>query len=103
MTDFSNASRIAKIAARQRRFQNPRTGHAEVINCPRVWTFLLGPLYLAFKRVWHHAAILFFVPLALEILDERLAVISVILWLGYVVKVPQILANNYLRKGWIET
>jgi hypothetical protein len=84
-------------------FENPANGYREELTSwvAVVAAFFLGPLYLALKGVWTH----FFVWLVLAIIGLGTIVLApfyVIVHVGYMLATPEIVAGNYLRRGWRE-
>jgi hypothetical protein len=73
------------------RFRNPANGYEEDATGSWLWCFLFGPIYFALKGVWNHA-----------VFSAGLAIVTCGLsWLMYPFFAREIVARNYLRKGWI--
>ena len=78
-------------------FCNPQTGGTVMITkASAFWcTFLFGPIYLAFKEVWLHAAIAF----ALAFIAGPFVILF---WFVYAFFAFRLVVDTYRRKGWIE-
>jgi len=72
-------------------FSHPLNQRPVTVKAPRLWTFLFGPLYLAYQRLGAGA------------ISTVVAVVSVGLsWLVYPFFSPGIVRAAYLQKGWRE-
>ena len=71
-------------------FAHPLNHHVVRVRTPWLWTFLFGPLYLAFHEAWGHAIVSFVVACATVGLS----------WVVYPFFARGIVRNAYLRKGW---
>jgi hypothetical protein len=77
-------------------FRNPSNNYVETAATPAltwVMTFLLGPIYLAYKGCWGHAA--FYVLLCLFV------VTAPFVWFFYPFFSYTAINNHYRRMGWI--
>lgn len=73
------------------RFRNPANGYEEEATSSWLWCLLFGPAYFALKGVWTH--MVFAAALAL--------VTAGISWVIYPFFAKDIIARNYLRRGWV--
>lgn len=71
-------------------FKNPANGYIVQVSCPRLWTFLFGPLYLISHGIWGHAVILF------------LTSVFIVPWLIYIFEAPDIISDHYQKRGWVK-
>lgn len=86
-------------------FKNPLNGHKEkVYGDSWVGVLLLGAIYLAAKGLWGHFLIWILVVGAFTALAgwPGLIIALPVAGIGYAIAIQGILANSYLRKGWIE-
>lgn len=74
------------------RFQNPQNEYVETANYAFLWCLLFGCLYFAVKGIWGHAV----VALVLAIGTAGFS------WLVYPFFAKSIVANSYLRRGWVQ-
>ncbi len=73
-------------------FENPSNGSREESSKPWLWTLLFGSFYFAFKGVWNHAVIGFFLAFVTLGLS----------WFAYPFFANEIVRKHYLKKGWKE-
>ena len=75
------------------KFRHPSNDYIVEANYMRLWVFLFGPLYFAFRGIWGH----FFLSLLLAIPTFGIS------WIYYVIAAPGIVRKHYLERGWKET
>jgi len=94
-----------------RRFESPYVKAREEVGPSSIlWALLFGPAYYWRKRAPVEALIYFLltVPMiGLQDLAEETGLpysidVGLLLWIGFAVAAPALLAGCYLRKGWIE-
>jgi len=74
-------------------FENPANGYREKVGHAWLWTLLFGCFYFAYKGIWRHFVIAFFVAI----------LTAGISWLIYPFFASRIIQRNYLQKGWKRT
>lgn len=84
------------------RFRNPANGYEEeVTNWSRLFAFLFGLFYFAYKGLWRHVLIqLAAMWAALSLFYGAAAAPLFFLWACYAIAAPSLLRSGYLRKGW---
>ncbi|MBS0308545.1 MAG: DUF2628 domain-containing protein [Proteobacteria bacterium] len=87
-----------------RQFENPANGYREEVGFgASVGTFFFGFIYLAIKGQWRHAAaILIAIVILIGALGPPGVMFIFVIWVGYAIAAPSIIANSYLRNGWRE-
>jgi len=87
-----------------RAFKNPVNGHVETTgSLGPIAVLLLGPIYLLFRGLWAHAMVWLVIAIGLGVATGPGALLAVIiLSIIYAFAINGILANNYLRNGWLE-
>lgn len=91
----------------QKSFRNPLNSHTETISgLSWLWILLFGPIYLAVKGLWGHLAV-WVLSIGIAGVLTTIAVplgliVMPLVGVGYAIAISDILANAYLRKGWIE-
>ena len=86
-------------------FRNPHNGHKEkVFGDSWVGVLLFGAVYLAAKGLWGHFCLwILVVGLSALLLGlPGLLVVVPLANIAYLFSIQRILANSYLRKGWVE-
>jgi len=84
-------------------FENPANQYQEVVTNGSQWgTFWLGPIYFAAKGLWTHAAALVLLTLATVSIGAFAWLLLFLIWIGYTIVTPDLLASNYLKRGWRE-
>lgn len=75
-------------------FRNPNNGYIETggSGVSILWCLLFGPLYFAYRNVWSHAVISFFLAMFTGGLT----------WFLYPFFAPSIVNKSYRRRGWKE-
>ena len=84
------------------RFRNPANGYEEeVTNWSRLFAFLFGFFYFAYKGLWRHVLIqLAAMWAAVSLFYGAAGAPLFFLWAGYAIAAPGLLRSGYLRKGW---
>lgn len=87
-----------------RQFENPANGYREEVGGgASIGTFFFGFIYLAIKGQWRHAAaILIAIVILLVAFGPPGTMFIFVIWVGYAIAAPSIIANSYLRNGWRE-
>ena len=80
------------------KFKNPQNDYVEESWCPWLYALLFCPLYLLFKGIYRH----FFLSLIVILVTSWTIVVPVLTWIVYTLAAPSIVAESYLRKGWVE-
>lgn len=80
------------------KFKNPQNDYVEDSAWPFVCALLFGPLYFLFKGIYRH----FFLSLIVILVTSWTIVVPVLTWIVYAFASPSIVAEFYLRKGWVE-
>ena len=86
-------------------FKNPLNGHKEkVFGDSWVGVLLLGAFYLAAKGLWGHFFLWILSVIAMTALLGTSGLIIAVpaASIAYAFSIQRILANTYLRKGWVE-
>lgn len=86
-------------------FKNPLNGHKEKVHGDSwVGVLLLGAIYLAAKGLWGHFFIWLLVVVGFTLVTggPGLIIALPLTSIGYAIGIQGILANSYLRKGWVE-
>ena len=84
------ASTISSPSSGVMVFRNPANGYVEASAHAGLWCLLFGCFYFAYKGVWSHAVIAFFLA----------CVTAGLSWLIYPFFARQIIERQYLRRGW---
>ena len=103
----SENKRLQKLkdTAMARTFRNPANGHTESISREASGLVVLfGPLYLACKGLWGHFFLwlLLVGGLTLATGGPGIIIALPIAIVAYAFSINRIIANSYLRKGWVE-
>ncbi|MCH2547802.1 MAG: hypothetical protein MK052_09375 [Alphaproteobacteria bacterium] len=81
------------------KFQNPQNGYTEEVTDYRLWAFLFGPLYFAYKGVWH-------MFLVAAVVQSIAFVVNPGIWIltcaGVAALAGGEIRKGYLKKGWSE-
>lgn len=89
----------------EKTFRNPANGHTESVG-GMSWLAVLifGAFYLAYKGLWGHFFIWLLLVGGFSVLTggPGLIIALPLASIGYAIGINSILANSYLRKGWIE-
>lgn len=89
----------------ERIFSNPANGHTETVS-GESWLamLLLGALYLAYKGLWGHFSIWMLLVVGFSVLTGGPGILIALplASIGYAIGIKNILANSYLRRGWVE-
>jgi hypothetical protein len=80
------------------KFKNPQNDYVEESWCPWLYALLFCPLYFLFKGIYRH----FFLSLIVILVTSWTIVVPVLTWIVYAFAAPSIVAESYLRKGWVE-
>ncbi len=80
------------------KFKNPQNDYVEESWCPWIYALFFGPLYFLFKGIYRH----FFLSLIVILVTSWTIVVPVLTWVVYMFAAPSIVAESYLRKGWVE-
>lgn len=88
-----------------RSFRNPANGHTESVG-GESWLAVLffGAFYLAYKGLWGHFFIWMALVVGFSVLTggPGLIIALPLVSIGYAISINAILANSYLRRGWVE-
>jgi hypothetical protein len=88
-----------------RTFENQSNGYQEVMSEPAAVALVVffGPIYLAVKGLWAHAAIWLAVAVGCVLVLPQLLLFAVpMLCIGYGIAINPLIAQRYLRMGWRE-
>lgn len=87
-----------------RQFENPANKHREEISgSANLLALAFGMFFFLAKGVWRHVAIQFLIcAFFLWALGIFGCVLAAFLWIGYAACAQDVLAGEYLRRGWRE-
>lgn len=88
-----------------RTFRNPVNGHTESISKEAGGLVVLfGPLYLAVRGLWGHFFLWIVLVGGFSLATGGTGIIIAlpIAIVAYAISINRIIANSYLRKGWVE-
>ncbi|HMK69192.1 MAG TPA: hypothetical protein VEC75_10810 [Stellaceae bacterium] len=95
----------------QRTFESPYGKVREVVGpSSALWSLLLGPLYFWRKRAPVEGLVYFLLTVPMVGLADVAEAaglpdsidLGIVLWVGFALAAPALLAASYLRKGWVE-
>ena len=97
--DFRPEERPAQMLNdRGRVFTNPANGYEYRLNNAGLWAFLFGPMYFMAQGAWA-AAIIYVVAI---LVSSPTVIGPVIVWIVGAIVAKTVVANTYLRRGWVE-
>lgn len=84
-------------------FENPSNGHREdVSGISGLWALLFGLFYFMYRGLWAHVAIQFVLIIVSAMAAPIGVLFMIVVWIGYAIAAPSIIANKYRSSGWRE-
>lgn len=86
-------------------FTNPANGHVEQVDSgTTVRSLLFGIFYFAAKGIWRHVFIqMTLIVVFFATLGPPGTLLAIAMWIGYALGAQSIVAEDYLRRGWVRS